>query len=65
MTDRTYRGDPVRGGEFWKGKPEFSKARWALWKRRFDQVSEMKELSEETRQIAREAVTKMIECEQP
>ena len=61
-TDRN-QGNPARGGYYWKGKAEFSKARWGLWKKRFGEVSEMVELSEETRQIAKEAVERMEECE--
>jgi hypothetical protein len=56
-------GNPARGGEYWKGKPEFSKARWALWKDRFSKVGGMTELSDETRQIAKEAVECMEESQ--
>ncbi|KAF2659434.1 hypothetical protein K491DRAFT_195380 [Lophiostoma macrostomum CBS 122681] len=56
-------GNPARGGYYWKGKAEFSKARWELWKQRFGRICEMKELSEETRQIAKETVARMEESE--
>jgi hypothetical protein len=56
-------GNSARGGALWKGKPEFSKERWAFWKKRFGEVSEMEEVSEETRNVAKQAVDVMIESE--
>lgn len=53
---RATEGNTGRGGELWKGKSEFSKERWALWKSRFETVSEMEDLTEEVRKIAGEAV---------
>jgi hypothetical protein len=47
----------------WTGKPEFSKKRWALWKKRFGEVSELEELSEEVRAIAKEAAEAMERIE--
>ncbi|KAF2872897.1 hypothetical protein BDV95DRAFT_359758 [Massariosphaeria phaeospora] len=60
---RPMQGNPARGGELWTGRAEMSKGRWALWKRRFGEVAEMEGVSEETRDIAREAVGKMEEAE--
>ncbi|KAF2712011.1 hypothetical protein K504DRAFT_372745 [Pleomassaria siparia CBS 279.74] len=56
-------GNPAVGGELWKGKPEFSKGRWALWKKRFGEISKMEELNEETKEIAKEAVEAMEKAE--
>jgi hypothetical protein len=56
-------GKPGRGGALWKGPPEFSKARWALWKKRFQEISEMEEVSKETRHIAKDAYDAMNGCE--
>jgi hypothetical protein len=56
-------GDPGKGGKLWKGQAEFSKERWALWKSRFVEVSELEELSEEVRAIAKEAVEAMKRIE--
>jgi hypothetical protein len=56
-------GRPALGGPLWKGGQEFSKERWALWKKRFGEVAEMEGLSEEVRGIAREAFGVMDDCE--
>ncbi|OCK80675.1 hypothetical protein K432DRAFT_381990 [Lepidopterella palustris CBS 459.81] len=56
-------GDPAKGGEMWKGKSEFSRERWAFWRRRFGEEAENGELSEETRRIAKEAAERMEEIE--
>jgi hypothetical protein len=56
-------GNPGKGGKLWTGKPEFSKERWALWKKRFGEVSELEELSEEVRAIAKEAAEAMDRIE--
>ncbi|KAF1851739.1 uncharacterized protein K460DRAFT_401756 [Cucurbitaria berberidis CBS 394.84] len=56
-------GDPARGGELWKGKSEFSKERWMFWKKRFTVVGEMKEVAEETRDVARDVVQYMERAE--
>lgn len=56
-------GNPGRGGPSWKGKAEFSKERWGLWKTRFGEVAEMEGVSDECRAIAREAEVAMGEIE--
>lgn len=68
--DREYKsgsihGAPGRGGPLWDGKHGFCKERWALWRRRFDELaaSEESELDEETRAIARQAATQMAQVE--
>jgi hypothetical protein len=60
---RTTRGDPGKGGPLWKGKSEFSKGRWALWKSRFKEIAGMDEVGEETRRTAKEAARVMNESE--
>jgi len=60
---RPNQGSPARGGELWKGGPVFSKTRWALWKKRFGEISDMDEVSDETRAIAKEAFNVMVGCE--
>ncbi|KAI4631338.1 hypothetical protein J4E83_002869 [Alternaria metachromatica] len=52
-------GDPGRGGPLWKGRAEFSKQRWALWKKSFGELAGMEGLTEEARAIAKEAAQKM------
>lgn len=61
-TDRKY-GNPAKGGPLWKGKAEFSKERWALWKERFAVVSKMDEVSEKTREISKDALQAMERAE--
>ena len=61
-TDRKY-GNPARGGALWKGKAEFSKERWALWKERFAAVSKMDEVSEKTRSASKDALQAMERAE--
>ena len=61
-TDRKY-GNPAKGGALWKGKPEFSKERWALWKERFAVVSKMDEVSDKTRNISKDALQAMERAE--
>ncbi|ORY07926.1 hypothetical protein BCR34DRAFT_570288 [Clohesyomyces aquaticus] len=56
-------GNPGVGGDRWKGKAEFSKERWSLWKQRFGEVAEMQDVSDETRKIANEAFEAMNCCE--
>lgn len=58
-----YEGNPARGGALWTGGSEFSKARWDFWKRRFKEVAEEEEASEETKKIAKEAVAEMQRAE--
>lgn len=57
-------GNPAKGGKLWEGKPGFSKERWALWKKRFGEISQMEEVSEETRKVAAKAFDAMNEAEQ-
>ncbi|KAI4934002.1 uncharacterized protein J4E92_003672 [Alternaria infectoria] len=52
-------GNPGRGGELWKGKSEFSKERWALWKERFAAIAEMEGVKERTRLDAKDAIEAM------
>lgn len=61
---RPGQGNPGRGGNLWNGRPEFSKARWALWKKRFGEISDMNGVSNETRAIAKEAYNAMAGCEE-
>jgi hypothetical protein len=56
-------GNPAKGGELWKGVAGFDKGRWALWKKRFGEISELGDISEETKKIAKEAVKVMEESE--
>jgi hypothetical protein len=57
-------GNPARGGKLWKGKAEFSKERWAFWKKRFGEISQKEEPSEDTRKIANEAYEAMEQAEE-
>lgn len=52
-------GNPGRGGALWKGKAEFSPARWNFWKDRFAEIAKMDGLGEETRTVAKDAVESM------
>jgi hypothetical protein len=52
-------GNPARSGELWKGKAEFSKARWNFWSERFAAIGKMEEINEATRIVARDAVQAM------
>lgn len=56
-------GNPARGGALWTGGSEFSKARWTFWKKRFGEVSEDNEVSNETRSVAKEAAEAMRHVE--
>ncbi|KAF2017380.1 hypothetical protein BU24DRAFT_149609 [Aaosphaeria arxii CBS 175.79] len=60
---RPNEGNPARGGELWKGMAGFSKERWALWKSRFEEIGQMDNVDEYTRNIAKEAVSAMAESE--
>jgi hypothetical protein len=60
---RPSQGNPGTGGPLWTGKSGFSKARWALWKKRFDQIAKMGGITDEVRGIALEAVSAMDEIE--
>lgn len=61
-TDRK-QGNPAKGGELWKGKAEFSKERWALWKERLAYVSKLDEVSDLTRNISKDAIEAMERAE--
>ncbi|KAH7090275.1 hypothetical protein FB567DRAFT_519470 [Paraphoma chrysanthemicola] len=52
-------GNPARGGWLWKGKAEFSKERWYFWRERFAMVAERKDVTEETRIVAKDAIAAM------
>jgi hypothetical protein len=52
-------GNPARGGELWKGKAEFSRARWDFWQQRFAEIGKMEEINQATRSVARDAVEAM------
>lgn len=56
-------GNPAKGGELWKGKAEFSKERWALWKSRFEDISKMDEVSDATKNLAKQTVQLMEQAE--
>jgi hypothetical protein len=56
-------GNPARGGELWKGKAEFSRARWEFWQQRFTEIGNMDAVSEVTRNVARDAVQAMARAE--
>lgn len=56
---RATQGNPGSGGPLWHGKPEFSKKRWALWKKRFRELAELEGLTEEVKGIAKEAYEAM------
>lgn len=52
-------GNPARGGELWKGRAEFSHARWNFWKERFAEIAKMECLSADTNDLAKDAVESM------
>ena len=52
-------GDPLKGGDLWKGKHGFCKERWDLWKDRFGWVHRNVDLEMETRRTAGEAFASM------
>ncbi|KAJ4340005.1 hypothetical protein N0V95_007641 [Ascochyta clinopodiicola] len=56
-------GNPARGGELWKGVAGFSKERWGLWKERLAVISEMDDVVEKTRYLARDAIEGMERAE--
>lgn len=61
-TDRK-QGNPAKGGELWKGKAEFSKERWALWKERLGVISKLDSVSDKTKNISRDALEAMERAE--
>lgn len=56
-------GNPAKGGELWKGKPEFSQQRWLFWKERFASIAGMDNVREYTRNIAKTSVQEMERAE--
>jgi hypothetical protein len=56
-------GNPARGGAYWKGGAEFSKGRWALWKKRFGELAGVEGVKDGTKQLARDAVEAMEKAE--
>lgn len=52
-----------KGGRLWKGTGGFSLERWHFWKERFGVISEHDQVSEQTKQAAREAKDMMIKIE--
>ncbi|KAH6618553.1 hypothetical protein C7974DRAFT_415920 [Boeremia exigua] len=56
-------GNPAAGGALWRGKAEFSKERWALWKERLAAVSKLEEVSEKTKNITKDALEAMERAE--
>ncbi|KAG9195473.1 hypothetical protein G6011_00594 [Alternaria panax] len=56
---RATEGNPGRGGPLWEGRPEFSKKRWALWKKRFGELAGLEGLTDEVKEIARECAEAM------
>ncbi|KAJ4399052.1 hypothetical protein N0V91_009748 [Didymella pomorum] len=56
-------GNPAKGGELWKGKAEFSKERWALWKERLGIISKLDSISDKTKTISRDALEAMERAE--
>ncbi len=61
-TDQS-QGNPAKGGFLWKGRAEFSKERWAFWKERLAFVSKLEDVSEKTKNIARDAIEAMERAE--
>ncbi|RMZ67079.1 ras GTPase activating [Pyrenophora seminiperda CCB06] len=61
--ENPHQGDPGRGGALWKGRAEFSRERWGLWRKRFGEVAGMEGVSAECRGVAREAEVAMGEIE--
>jgi hypothetical protein len=57
-------GDPAGGGDLWKGKSEFSKARYEFWLKRFQELGKDERLSQETKDIIKEVVSAMEEVMQ-
>lgn len=61
-TDRKF-GNPAKGGELWKGKAEFSKERWTLWKERLGVISKLDSVSDKTKNISKDALEAMERAE--
>jgi hypothetical protein len=51
------------GRRLWKGKKGFCKERWKLWKKRFQEVSQSAQPSQNTRDIAKRAIEDMEKFE--
>lgn len=56
-------GNPAKGGDLWKGKAEFSKDRWSLWKERLGVISKLDSVSDKTKNISRDALEAMERAE--
>ena len=48
----------------WKGKHAFSKERWQLWARRFEEIGECEQVAPRTREVAKEAAGMMKRVEE-
>jgi hypothetical protein len=57
-------GAPGKGGELWNGKHGFCKERWALWRRRFRELSTTPEVNDEVKEVAARATNRMAEVEE-
>ncbi|CAA7270757.1 unnamed protein product [Cyclocybe aegerita] len=53
----------IAGGRGWKGANGYSLDRWRFWKRRFSELKEQDQASEETREFARKAEDRMNKVE--
>ena len=57
-------GDPGMGGPLWNGQHGPCKERWQLWKTRFEELSQLEQLSDELRVIAKGAEAQMNAVEE-
>jgi len=53
------KGDVARGGPLYSGPTGFCKARWELWRERFDLLSQDERLQERTRETLKDAANKI------
>ncbi|CZR56227.1 uncharacterized protein PAC_06115 [Phialocephala subalpina] len=58
-----YIGSYAAGGRKWKGKQGFCLERWQFWRRRFSEISEFEQASDETRRVCKETARLMEEIE--
>lgn len=64
MLDHLPSLDPRRDrSDLWKGPSVFNLERWDMWKTRFDELRQNKELSDEARELARQAEVAMGKAE--
>lgn len=56
-------GDPGSGGPLWQGQPGPCEERWKFWKKRFVEISESNDISQEARKAATEAAITMHEID--